>query len=63
MDVARVKFCLGRTVSFENRLYTLTGCVMRQGKNGFYFQAELKDKSSASSLVIASLADVKETTK
>ena len=61
MDIQRVKFCLGRTVYFEGIPYTFTGCIMRQGKNGFAFQAELKDQTSAAtSLVITKLEDVSE---
>lgn len=60
MDVQKVKFCLGRTVRFENRTYVFTGCIMRQGVNGFYYQAELKDTKAQSSLVIADLAAVEE---
>lgn len=62
MDIHRVKFNLGRQVSFDGIIYTLTACIMRQDENGFYFQAELKDKAVESSLVIADLKKVEEIT-
>ena len=43
MDVSRVKFNIGRTVKYRGAAYTLTACIMRQGKGGFYFQGELTD--------------------
>lgn len=61
MDIKRVKYNLGRQVSFNGRPYILTACIMRQGENGFRFQAELKDNAAESSLVIADLKEVKET--
>ena len=61
MDIKRVKYNLGRQVSFDDRVYTMTACIMRQGSDGFYFQAELKDKAAESSLVIADLKKVEET--
>ena len=60
MDIKRVKFNLGRQVSFDDRVYTMTACIMRQGDNGFHFQAELKDSTAESSLVIADLKKVEE---
>ena len=43
MDVRQVKYNIGRQVSFDGRIYTMTACIMRQGDNGFHFQAELKE--------------------
>lgn len=60
MDVRQVKYNIGRQVSFDGRIYTMTACIMRQGDNGFYFQAELKDNTAESSLVIADLKKVEE---
>lgn len=60
MDIHRMKFNLGRQVSFRGAIYTLTACIMRQGDNGFRFQAELKDSTAESSLVIADLKEVEE---
>ena len=58
MDIKRVKYNLGRQVSFDGKIYTMTACIMRQGDNGFHFQAELKDNTAESSLVIADLKKV-----
>ncbi len=60
MDVRQVKYNIGRQVSFDGRIYTMTACIMRQGDNGFHFQAELKDNTAESSLVIADLKKVEE---
>jgi hypothetical protein len=60
MDIKRVKYNLGRQVIFDGKSYTLTACIMRQGENGFRFQAELKDNAADSSLVIADLKNVTE---
>ena len=60
MDIQRVKFNLGRQVLFRGVPYTLTACIMRQGEQGFYFQAELRDNKAASAIVIADLKEVEE---
>ena len=60
MDVRQVKYNIGRQVSFDGRNYTMAACIMRQGDNGFHFQAELKDNTAESSLVIADLKKVEE---
>lgn len=60
MDTAKVKYNLGRQVCFGGKLYTLTACIMRQGSSGFRFQAELKDNTAESALVIADLRDITE---
>lgn len=60
MDIQRVKFNLGRQVTFRGATYTLTACIMRQGEQGFYFQAELKDSAAESAIVIADLKEVEE---
>ena len=60
MDIKRVKYNLGRQVSFDDRVYTMTACIMRQGNNGFHYQAESKDNTAESSLVIADLKEVEE---
>ena len=60
MDVRQVKYNIGRQVSFDGKIYTMTACIMRQGDNGFHFQAELKDNTAESSLIIADLKEVEE---
>lgn len=63
MDVRQVKYNIGRQVSFDGRIYTMTACIMRQGDNGFHFQAELKDNTAESSIVIADLKEVEATNR
>ena len=63
MDVRQVKYNIGRQVSFDGKIYTMTACIMRQGDNGFHFQAELKDNTAESSLIIADLKEVEATNK
>lgn len=60
MEKARVKFNLGRTVQYRGTAYLMTACIMRQGAQGFRFQAELTDLKARSSLIIADLKDVEE---
>lgn len=60
MDIKRVKFNIGRQVSLDGKTYLMTGCIMRQGKQGFHYQAELKDANAESSLVIVDLQKVEE---
>ena len=60
MDINRVKYNLGRQVSFDGVTYLFAGCIMRQGEQGFYFQAELKDSAAESAIVIADLKEVEE---
>ncbi len=60
MDIARVKFNLGRTVSYRGTPYKMTALIMRPGNSGFYYQAELADTKAKSSLVIADLKKVEE---
>ena len=62
MEIARVKYNLGRTVTFRGAAYTMTAVIMRQGKQGFAYQAELKDPNAKSAIVIVDLKEVKEET-
>ena len=36
MDIKRVKYNLGRQVSFDGVTYLFAGCIMRQGEHGFF---------------------------
>lgn len=62
MDISRVKYNLGKQVRYGDRLFLLNACIMRQGSDGFYYQAELKDQTARSALVIADLNEIKEET-
>lgn len=62
MEKARVKYNLGRTVNYRGSEYIFTAFIMRQGKQGFAYQAELKDPNARSALVIADLKEIKEVT-
>ncbi|MBR1382302.1 MAG: hypothetical protein IJ555_00585 [Ruminococcus sp.] len=61
MRIEEVKKSLGREVRFRDREgYTLTGCIIRFDKNkgSFFYQAELEDKRTNNSIVIARLEEI-----
>lgn len=67
MDISEVKRNLNKTVFLndsklhaENVPYILTGCILRLNEHGYYYQVELKDVRHSSSLVIASLNNIRE---
>lgn len=60
MDVSRVKYNLGRTVSFHGGKYIFNALIIRTNSKGFYYQAELKSQTAKSSLIIAALDKVEE---
>lgn len=47
MRIEEVKAALGKPVRFRNErlhcdgMYVLTGCIIRRGNDGFYYQAEI----------------------
>lgn len=61
MDITEVKWNLGRTVirrtEKQTAKYKLTGCIIRKGKNGFFYQAELQDLNERS-IVICKLSEI-----
>lgn len=65
MDIGRVKYKLNHIVRLTderydlNAEYILTGCIIRQNEQGFYYQAELKDVK-ANSVLVVSLKNVME---
>lgn len=60
MDINRVKYNLGRQVSWRGKPYKLTACIMRVRNGGFYYQGELQDAKARSSLIIADLKEIEE---
>lgn len=67
MLIEQVKRNLGKPVRFTNpRLYIedsryiLTGCIIRCGEYGFFYQAELQDINHKNSLIICRLDEITE---
>lgn len=59
MDLSDVKRYYHKDVCFKGIKYTLTGCILRKSlERGFYYQAELLDKTQ-NSIMICLLDDVK----
>lgn len=61
MRVEEVRAALGRPVQFRSvklacdSVYVLTGCILRRGTDGFYYQAEL---TRGRTVIVASLDDI-----
>ena len=51
MELVEVKKSLNKPVSFREKKYTLRACVIRKNDNGYYYQAEIVDKSGNSSII------------
>lgn len=67
MRPEQIKANLNRPVRFtnprryiENAEYILTGAVFRLGKQGFYYQAELTDRTTKNSVMYVSLDEIEE---
>lgn len=67
MLIEHVKRNLDKPVSFtnprlyiEDSIYILTGCTIRRGEQGFFYQAELQDIKHKNSLIICSLDEITE---
>lgn len=67
MRPEQIKSNLNRPVRFtnprlyiENAEYILTGAVFRLGKQGFYYQAELTDRTTKNSVIIVGLDEIEE---
>lgn len=67
MRPEQIKANLNRPVRFtnpklyiENAEYILTGAVFRLGKQGFYYQAELTDRTTKNSVLIVGLDEIEE---
>lgn len=69
MTIREVEKNLGRRVRFthptlarEGAEYLLTGCTVRKGERGFYYQAELQDLSNCNSVLICRLPEIEAIT-
>lgn len=68
MTIDQVKKNLNKTVLFtnpklylENVKYILSGCIIRRGEQGFYYQAELTEKNKDHEcVVICRLEEIEE---
>ncbi len=61
MDIQAVKKNLNRSIVYKGvkDVYILTACIIRKNENGFFYQAEIKDKN-ANSLIFCKLEDITE---
>ncbi len=68
MTIEQVKKNLNKTVQFtnpklylENAKYILSGCIIRRGEQGFYYQAELTEMlKDHKCVVICRLEEIEE---
>lgn len=64
MKIEEIKRNLNKIVHYKDSRnnidsdYLFTGCILRRGKNGFYYQAELQDMKSERTILICKLDDV-----
>lgn len=65
MTIEQVKQNLNKTVLFsnpklhlENEKYTLVGCIIRRGEQGFFYQAELQDINQPKSIITCGLEEI-----
>ena len=70
MTEREIKRNLNKPVRFTNRklyledvTYILTGAVIRLGADGFYYQAELTDPTTKSSVIICRLEEIESDTQ
>lgn len=57
MELADVKRNMNKLVLYGGKQYLLTGCILRRGEDGFYYQAELYEQQ-ARTVLICRLGDV-----
>lgn len=60
MDINRVKYNLNQTVTHNGARYRFTGCMLRLGKEGFYYEAELQDIHAQNSMLYCRLNTIDE---
>ena len=60
MELQQVKNNLNKMVVYNGTkgVYRLTACILRKGKQGFFYQAELQDAKHGNSIVICRLEDI-----
>lgn len=60
MNISQVKKNLGQKVFYNKAKYLFSACILRSNELGIYYQAELQDIKSNSSVIICRLSDVNE---
>ena len=59
MELEEVKRNLNKNVVYKKEThYKLTACIIRRGKKGFFYQAELQDLKAKSSIIYSKLEDI-----
>lgn len=59
MELADVKRNLNKPVWYGGNQYLLTGCILRRGEEGFYYQTELYEQQ-ARAVLICRLEDISD---
>lgn len=67
MKPEEIRASLNKPVRFTNPVhhlkdaeYILTGAVFRKGKDGYFYQAELTDRTTKNSVMIVGLEEIEE---
>lgn len=60
MKIEEVKKNLNRNVIYKGKkgVYKLTACILRKGKEGFYYNAELFDTKNGNSVLMCDLSNI-----
>lgn len=60
MQIEQVKRNLNQMVVYKGKtdVYRLVGCILRKGKDGIFYQAELQDTTCQNSVVVCKLEDI-----
>lgn len=59
MELADVKRNMNKLVLYGGNQYLLTGCILRRGEDGFYYQAELYEQQ-ARAVLMCRLEDISD---
>ena len=62
MDLQEVKSNLNKDVLYNGVKYELVACILRKNEQGYFYQAEIKNKR-ANSVMICKLDDIKGVTE
>lgn len=62
MDISEVKKNLNKMVVYKgiSDVYKLRACIIRKGKKGYFYEAELLDIKHGNSLIICGLNDIEK---
>ena len=62
MDIKEVKKNLNKMVVYKDtsNIYKLTACILRKGKQGIFYEAEILDTKHGNSIIICKLDDITE---